>query len=70
MVTSKPQLSDKFHPSKSFSFPKRTFGKVVRSVWAVLYESFLGYTTTLYTEHDAAFCHLCMATEHEKKIPC
>ena len=59
-------FSEKFHPSKGFSFPKRTFGKAARSFRAEWCESFpwLHYNI----EKDAAFCHLCMTADHDGKF--
>ena len=58
----------KFHPSKTFKFPKRSFGakKVERSFRAQWCEDFewLHYDI----ESDSAFCHLCQTAEVEKKL--
>ena len=58
----------KFHPSKSFAFPSRNFGskgekRSFRAEWCEKYD-WLHYDRVA----DAAFCHLCMITEHEKKF--
>ena len=62
------ELPEKFHPSKSFKFPKRTFGKKneersFRAEWCEKYP-WLHYNI----ESDSAFCHLCMTAEHEHKF--
>ena len=58
----------KFHPSKTFKFPKRLFGakKVERSFRAEWCKDFkwLHYNV----ESDSAFCHLCQTAEMEKKL--
>ena len=60
---------EKFHPSKNYTFPKRTFGKQgkdqrsFRSEWCTSY-TWLHYDAT----SDAAFCYLCMTAEFEKKF--
>ena len=57
------------NPSKNFMFPKRKFGvqgkdqRSFRSEWCVSY-TWLHYDAT----SDAAFCHLCMTAEFEKKF--
>lgn len=63
MAVSKPE---KFQPSKSFLFPKRTFGKTTRSFRAEWCELFpwLHYSI----DQDAAFCYLCMTAQHEGKF--
>ena len=63
MAVSKPE---KFQPDKSFSFPKRTFGRTTRSFrpeWCELFP-WLHYSI----DQDAAFCHLCMTAQHEGKF--
>ena len=62
------EFPEKFHPRRSFKFPKRKFGKKgeersFRSEWCEKYP-WLHYDA----EHDAAFCHLCMRTAHEGKF--
>ena len=61
-------VPEKFHPSKSFPFPKRSFGskgetRSFRAEWCEKH-SWLHYDAST----DAAFCHLCMMTEVEKKF--
>ena len=66
MACSKPVLPEKFQPNKGFQFPSRSFGKTTRSFrpeWCITFP-WLHYNT----EKDAAFCHLCMTTEHEGKF--
>ena len=59
----------KFHPSKSFAFPARKFGsngaekRSFRAEWCAKYD-WLHYDRVA----DAAFCHLCITAEHEKKF--
>ena len=58
----------KFRPSKSFKFPKRSFGskgdeRNFRAEWCDKY-SWLHYDV----EKDAAFCYHCMRCEAEKKF--
>ena len=61
-------VSKKFHPPKSFSFPKRSFGskKIQRSFRSELCQEFnwLHYDAT----DDTAYCHLCLCTEAEKRF--
>ena len=62
------QIPEKFHPKKSFSFPKRRFGKKAeersfRVEWCESYP-WLHYDV----QCDAAFCHLCMTASHEGKF--
>lgn len=59
---------EKFHPNKSFPFPKRSFGskgeaRSFRPEWCEKY-SWLHYDAGT----DAAFCFICMKTETEKKF--
>ena len=60
----------KFHPSKSLAFPARKFDPRERSnvssfraEWCAKYD-WLHYDRVA----DAAFCHLCMTAEQEKKF--
>ncbi|XP_062523370.1 zinc finger MYM-type protein 1-like [Corticium candelabrum] len=59
---------DKFHPPKTFRFPRRKFGSKgeTRSFKAEWCEKFdwLHYDASA----DAAFCHVCMSAELEKKF--
>ena len=62
------QIPEQFRPQKSFSFPKRTFGKKAeersfRAEWCTSYQ-WLHYDVKL----DAAFCYLCMTASHEGKF--
>jgi len=58
---------EKLHPSKNYTFPKRSFGKQgkdqrsFRSEWCISY-MWLHYDAT----SDAAFCHHSMTAEFEK----
>ena len=57
-------VPEKFHPSKSFPFPKRSFGskgemRTFRAEWCEKH---------CWLHYDAAFCHLCMMTEVEKNF--
>ena len=63
MAVSKPEW---FKPTKSFSFPKCTFGNATRSFRAEWCELFpwLHYSI----DQDAALCHLCMTAQHEGKL--
>ena len=56
----------KFHPNKSFKFPKRKFGKNERSFRAEWCEKFdwLHYDV----DSDSAFCHLCKSAEAQNKL--
>ena len=60
---------EKFHPSKSFNFPKRSFGsqgkdrRSFRAEWCDKYK-WLHYEAS----SDSAFCHVCMVAEFEKKF--
>jgi len=59
----------KFHPRKTFKFPKRSFAavkKVERSFkarWCADFQ-WLHYDV----KSDSAFCHLCLTAEVEKKL--
>ena len=59
---------DKFHPPKTFRFPRREFGSKgeTRSLKAECCEKFdwLHYDASA----DATFCHVCMSAELEKKF--
>jgi hypothetical protein len=61
-------IPDKFHPRKSFNFPKRTFGlkKEERSFRADWYEKYpwLHYDVN----NDSAFCHLCVTADRQGKF--
>jgi len=62
------EIPVKFRPSKSYEFPVRTFGtkgekRSFRSEWCAKYD-WLHYDRTA----DAAFCHLCLTTEREKRF--
>ena len=61
-------VPDKFHPPKSFKFPKRSFGskdekRSFRGEWCEKFD-WLHYDVAA----DAAFCHLCMSAEKGKKF--
>ena len=61
-------IPNKFHPPKSFSFPKRLFGLKnkkcsFRPEWYDRY-SWLHYDAP----KDAAFCYICMKVEGERKF--
>ena len=60
-------IPNKFHPPKSFLFPKRTLGSKneKRAFWPEWCEkySWLHYDVST----DAAFCYICMKTERERK---
>ena len=61
-------LPVKFHPPKSFHFPKRLFGSKLearsfQSEWCDKFD-WLHYDVSC----DAAFCYLCMSTEFENKF--
>ena len=58
----------KFHPSKNYAFPARKFGskeekRSFRAEWCEKYD-WLHYDRG----SDAAFCHLCLTAEHEKRF--
>ena len=62
------QIPAKFHPSRSYAFPARIFGskgekRSFRAEWCEKYD-WLHYDCVA----NAAFCHLCMTAEHEKKF--
>ena len=59
---------EQFKPGRTYSFPKRKFGKgkderSFRADWCDKYE-WLHYNA----DKDAAFCYLCMKTDHERKF--
>ena len=61
-------VTKKFHPPKSFSFPKRSFGsraiqRSFRSKWCQEFE-WLHYDAAA----DAAYYHLCLCAEVEKNF--
>ncbi len=63
-----PSVPEKFHPSTTYTFPKRKFGskaeeRSCRAAWFDKYD-WLHYDATA----DAVFCHLCMCAEFEKKF--
>ena len=63
MAVSKP---DKFQPTKSFLFPKHTFGNTTQSFRAEWFELF---PWLLYSiDQDATRFHLCMTAQHEGKL--
>ena len=60
-------IPSKFHPPKSFLFPKRSFGSKnekhsFRPEWCEKY-SWLHYDASI----DAVFCYICMKVERESK---
>ena len=62
------ELPEKFHPGKSFNFPKRMFGKKneersFRVEWCEKYP-WLHYNI----KNDSALCHLCMKADYEGKF--
>ena len=61
-----PQDSSKFHPNKSFRFPKRKFGNTERSFRAEWCERFdwLHYDV----KSDSVFCHLCKTAVTQNKL--
>ena len=67
-MASTPSVPKKFHPPKSFSFPKRSFGcsgnqRSFRSEWCEEFE-WLHYDTAT----DTAYCHLCLCTEADRRF--
>ena len=61
-------LPEKFHPPKTYAFPKRKFGskgeeRSCRAAWFDKYD-WLHYDATA----DSVFCHLCMSAEFEKRF--
>ena len=63
-----PQSNEQFRPTKAFQFPKRRFGskgeeRSFHAEWCGAF-SWLHYDVTA----DAAFCHVCMCCESEKKV--
>ena len=66
-VTYSSTVPVKFHPGKSFLFPKRSFGSInnkrsFRAEWCQKY-SWLHYDVST----DAASCYACMKAERENK---
>lgn len=65
------EIPEKFHPSSTYKFPKQKFGTTVitersfQSHWCDMYK-WLHYDKV----NDAAFCHLCMRAEKERKFLC
>ena len=62
------RIPAKFHPSKKYTFPVRMFGskrekRSFRADWCEKYD-WLRYDRVA----DAAFCHLCVTAEREKKF--
>ena len=61
-------ISSKFHPPKTYAFPAREFGfkrekRTFQADWCKKYDWLHYYRST-----DAAFCHLCLTAEHEKRF--
>ena len=63
------EIPEKFHPSSAYKLPKRKFGTTVitersfQSHWCDTYK-WLHYDKTT----DAAFCHVCMRAQKERKL--
>ena len=63
------EIPEKFHPPKTYKFPKRKFGSTVitersfQPQWCDTYK-WLHYDKVA----DAAFCHLCMRTQRGRKL--
>ena len=63
------EIPEKFHPPSTYKFPKCKFGNTVitersfQSRWCDTYK-WLHYDKV----NDAAFCHLCMSAEKERKF--
>ena len=63
------EIPEKFHPPSTYKFPKHKFGNTVitersfQSRWCDTYK-WLHYDKV----NDAAFCHLCMSAEKERKF--
>jgi len=66
---SNDEIPEKFHPPSTYKFPKRKFGSTVitersfQSHWCVACK-WLHYDKAT----DAAFCHVCMRAQREKKF--
>ena len=68
-VPTQASLQVKFHPPKSFRFPKRKFGmkaeRLFRAEWCEDdHYPWLHYDVS----SDSAFCHLCMTAAYEGKL--
>ena len=63
-------LPVKFHPPKTFSFPKQRFGTNTRNEWSFKAEWCEDgkYPWLHYDDSDSAFCHLCMTAAYEGKL--
>ena len=62
------KTGEKFHPPKSFKFPRREFGskgeqRSFRPEWCEMFE-WLHYDVN----EDAAYCHVCISAERERKF--
>jgi len=62
-------LPVKFHPPRSFKFPKRKFGMKAERSFREEWCSDGNYPWLHYNvSSDSAFCHLCMTAAHEGKL--
>ena len=60
------EVSEPFHPGKSFQFPKKNYGSRQRSCQA---QWFVDYPFLHYdVNKDAIFCHVCIKAVAQKKI--
>ena len=71
-VPTQASLPVKFHPPKSFRFPKRKFGtkteRLFRAEWCGGVRTIIIHGSTGYDiGTNSAFCHLCMIAAYEGK---
>ena len=68
-MTPFPDLPEEpYHPTRSFLFPKKTFGKSTRSCHRSYFEKWPWLTYVV--AQDVVFCHLCVKTLKAKKMTC
>ena len=68
IMAEEQSIPSKFHPPKTYAFPSRKFGfkeekRSFQADWCQKYD-WLHYDRNT----DAAFCHLCLKAEHEKRF--
>ena len=63
--------SSPHHPSETFSFPKRSFGKT-KVVWRSFQPAWYRQWPFLHYDesNDLAYCHTCVQAEEDENIEC
>ena len=63
------EIPEKFHPPKTYKFPKWKFGSTVITEQSLQPQWCDSYKWLHYNKvADAAFCHLCMRAQRERKL--